>query len=75
MSMQSHLCCAYCGPCVADERPLINFEVPAHLLKCYQALAIVPPDMPVPVSMLRRLWQLVRLGWKTNIPRTLSNAI
>jgi len=33
-------------------------SIPKQLLPMYQRLGVVPPEMPVPLSMLRNLWQL-----------------
>mgnify|MGYP006286372835 CR=1 FL=1 len=45
-------------PC-AENNGLVEFMPPRHLEKYYHALGITAPDMPVPVTMLCMLWQLV----------------
>ncbi|GFH24130.1 WD_REPEATS_REGION domain-containing protein, partial [Haematococcus lacustris] len=42
---------------VPDGSCRMAFQPPAQLLASYQALGIVPPDMPVPLTMLATLWR------------------
>lgn len=38
----------------------IDYTPPESVAPMYKALGVLPPDMPAPMSMLQKLWELVR---------------